>query len=525
MSERESAEPPPNNVRTGIIRSDDGLAAAIFGSVLSWPGGLDAPCLIDANETMTARRVMTEVASRIARLRNAGVQKHEVVLVPTGRRHKFWLDLLALWVIGAVPVPIESHPMGERASIVLQKSCPRWQLGLVDGVPVSHVPSIADELELEEHPILEDVVWDITPTDPDDVTIILFTSGTMGEPKGAALSNRAVLGNAVATGRLIGLRSTDVLGTAIPFRFVSALSHFVVSILSGTRYAGTEISFTQTEFVQYLLETGCTCYGGSPLQARWIAEWLEGNVLGQQNGQKEINLRWIMSSGDYFPEDVGFRLMQLIPDCTVVVAYGLTEAAGRMCCRVLTQGIRSGEDGAVGSAIDGLELEAFDDDMNKCSPNEIGKIFVRGKYLLRGYINDLQTTSRAFREDWFETGDYGQKTDAGIIYLRGRSDEVFKVAGVKVSSAVIASTLLATKMLADVVVVHRDHPKLGYVPHVYYVLAAGAMFDLRKVMRFLRERLPSSHLPWGFSPIDRIPRTGSGKIDRRKFRQVIESQS
>jgi acyl-CoA synthetase (AMP-forming)/AMP-acid ligase II len=81
------------------------------------------------------------------------------------------------------------------------------------------------------------------------------------------------------------------------------------------------------------------------------------------------------------PSDVGRRLMRHIPCCTLVVAYGFTEAAGRMCCRVVALQSDLGESGTVGCAIDGLKLEIFDDDMNTCLPGEIGRVFVRGKYL------------------------------------------------------------------------------------------------------------------------------------------------
>lgn len=244
-------------------------------------------------------------------------------------------------------------------------------------------------------------------------------------------------------------------------------------------------------------------------------------TLTDSERRDRLTLRWIMSSGDYFPEEVGRSLMRNIAGCRLVVAYGLTEAAGRVCCRVVDQPDKLGDNGAVGNVIDGLEIEVFDEHMGKCPPGETGKLFVKGNYLFSGYVNDTAKSADAYDGEWFNTGDYGCKTDYGTLTIRGRSDEVFKVAGVKVSALVIAEALFSSGMFADLAVVQHPHATLGSIPYVYYTVLANRVFDRGTIMRHLRSHLPSSHLPWKFIQVERIPRTGSGKIDRRELQVLM----
>ena len=94
-----------------------------------------------------------------------------------------------------------------------------------------------------------------------------------------------------------------------------------------------------------------------------------------------------MSSGDYFPEHTGQRLLRHLPQCRVLVVYGLTEAAGRMCYRFVGTDAVAEHDGAVGAPIAGLELNVFDDDMSVCPSGELGRVFVRGAYLFLSLIH------------------------------------------------------------------------------------------------------------------------------------------
>jgi acyl-coenzyme A synthetase/AMP-(fatty) acid ligase len=141
--------------------------------------------------------------------------------------------------------------------------------------------------------------------------------------------------------------------------------------------------------------------------------------------------------------------------------------------------------------------------------------------LFSGYIADPKGTADAFLNGGFRTGDVGRTTDMGNLQLSGRNDDVFKVAGKKVSCLQIASALQATNKFQDVAVLPRPYPRIGLAPHAVVVMKAGAPLAPGHVLRELRATLPANHLPRGFSRVAFIPRTGSGKIDRRRLTELL----
>lgn len=506
---------------TNLNSSNDTLAVTLLDCLIAWPRGPSGDCLRSSSGNVTAGSVISLVNHRVDLLREIGVMPQDLVLLAGGRGQEFWLDMLALWAVGAVPVPIEPDPNPNRLKIVLDRAKPQWIWGSVEGIHPDRVSA------LPTPPALKDSNRNYRSRTPfqvmqaTDIAIILFTSGTTGEPKGVGLSRAAVIGNALASRAMLKLQSTDVLATAIPYRFVSALSHFLVSILSGATYAGTERSMLPGELIDYLLITDATAYGGSPLQIRWIADWLE--VVCKATGiHKGQGLRWIMSSGDYLPEDVGRRIFERLPQCKVFVAYGLTEVAGRICCRELAVANQPDESGDVGYPIAGLDVKVFNDSMVECLPRQLGNVLVRGTYLFDGYIADPLTTAGAFSGEWLKTGDSGFKSLHQSLVLRGRTDEVFKVAGVKFSAHLLAEALRSYGMIADFAILPVVHSTMGMVPYVYLVPIAGILLETAQLMNYLRKSLPTSHLPWRVIAIERIPRTGSGKVDRREMRLIVE---
>src|SRR5450756_82591 len=117
-----------------VAWADGGLASLLLDAISEWPDGRDAPCLVAVDQTFTAGQVLAYVSANVARLRQQGLSAGDVVLLTTGRGHCFWLDMLALWVVGAVAVPIEPNPSQSRLITILEKAVPGWQLGAATGV-------------------------------------------------------------------------------------------------------------------------------------------------------------------------------------------------------------------------------------------------------------------------------------------------------------------------------------------------------------------------------------------------------
>jgi acyl-coenzyme A synthetase/AMP-(fatty) acid ligase len=484
---------------SGLIRHDS-VAAALLASLEGRE--TDRILSVDGEETDGAR-FLARVAGRQKQLREAGLRKGDRVFIAGGRGGAFWSDFLAVWGAGCVAIPLNAViPAGEFNHQKL-KAEPRGFIGEPGSLDCDGLIILpADTPESPDTPSAEGGL--------DDEAAILFTSGSSGEPKGVRLTNRSVLGNALAAAKVIGFRNDDSLFIAIRFHFTSAICHFLAAILSRATLVATEKPMIQAEFYAALRASGCNAFGGAPIQLRWIAECHPADPA---------DLRWVMSSGDRLPKEVIRDLRKVMPDTRINTFYGLTELGGRFCA--LPSDFIDSHSGSVGRPIEGMHVRILDEEGHELAPNNTGEIVASGEYTFVDYINDPDKTEKVFDGTELRTGDVGYLDDDGMLYVEGRNDDVFKVSGRKVSANLVQHALMECGIFADAAVVRFDHPELGSVARACYALRDDAVFKRGAVLGQLRKNLPKHFLPSIFTELPAIPRTGSGKIDRRALRELI----
>lgn len=436
----------------------------------------------------------------------------ERVLVATGRGNDVWMDIVSIWALGATAVPLEPSAEPRQLQAVLDTARPIRRIGdfqALDGPAEAPqpLPMVSGDAG-EEHPAPE-----VTPVAPEREAMVLFTSGSTGMPKGVPLTHGALLGNARSTASVIGLHEAQRLFMPVPFRFISAISHFLVTILSGATLIGTERKLIQADLVDRLIECNADAFGGAPVQARWIAQ--SGERIGSR-------LRWLMSSGDHLPTAVISELRAALPDLAIHTVYGLTELAGRFCALPPQQ--LDALAGSVGKAIAGFNVSIVTADGRRAVAGEDGEVWAGGAFVFTGYLNAPDINRRCLGPLGFNTGDIGHKDEDGWLYLTGRSDDVFKSAGLKVSTVEVAAALMDIGMFSDVAVVPWDAPGLGLVPHACVVMKPEIGFQKGRVIRALRDRLPAHCIPRHYLEMGEIPRTGSGKVRRGVLKELLKSQ-
>ena len=147
---------------------------------------------------------------------------------------------------------------------------------------------------------------------------------------------------------------------------------------------------------------------------------------------------------------------------------------------------------------------------------EIGQIYVEGPNLMTGYLNNPQANEKSLSKYGFATGDFGYLDHEGDLYIKGRDDDIFKVGGEKVSVKMIEDAIFGAEELTEFMVVPEYDEHLGNIPCLYYVLKDAAQFNRKLLLSKLRKILPHTHIPAKFTEVDKLPRTSSGKIIRRR---------
>ena len=449
-------------------------------------------------EILTASALLALARARGAEIARRGPAVDGTIWVRTQRGGAYWIDLVACWATNYAVVPIDAR-MDERARAVIRELAPPSLILDADGIHTpDRVPSSAPR---------EVALGSIAPGDIRNLASILLTSGSTGASKGALLSASSLLGNARATLARLDLRQGDRLATAIPFHFTSAICHFLAAILAGATLITTERRMLPVELASFVRDTGATCFGGAPLQVRWLTESAEAGTV----------LRWMMSSGDRLDPAIVRRAAELMPETGIYTVYGLTEVGGRLC--VLSPDEQQANPGTVGQPIDGYSIVARDADGRALASGTEGELWVSGPLLFAGYVGEHPGTS--VTPQGFRTGDVGVVQPNGMVAISGRADDVFKVAGQKVSGLRIADALRALPGIVDAAVIDEENPAIGAVPVAAVVLEDRHVLNLGTFLGALSSALPKNHLPHRIVALNEIPRTGSGKIARAQLRALL----
>jgi acyl-coenzyme A synthetase/AMP-(fatty) acid ligase len=168
-----------------------------------------------------------------------------------------------------------------------------------------------------------------------------------------------------------------------------------------------------------------------------------------------------------------------------------------------------------------MQVRIVDEGGQPVPANTAGEIVASGDYVFNGYINDEEKTAAVFDGVSLRTGDVGYLDADGMLYVDGRNDDVFKVSGKKVSANLVQHALMELGLFSDAAVVRFDHPVVGSTARACFALREGVEFRRGQVLGQLRKILPKHYLPSVFTELDRIPRTGSGKLDRRALSDML----
>jgi fatty-acyl-CoA synthase len=338
-------------------------------------------------------------------------------------------------------------------------------------------------------------------------------------PKGVMLSHYSLVNNSLGILEVLQF-SGERLFVNIPFHFTSCICHFLACSFSGSTMIGLEKKMLYADFSKTASSVHANGIGGGPIQLKWLVDYAKSLSI-EDRKNLTFSGDFFISSGDRLSVEILNEAFAVLPNLKIFTVYGLTELGGRFCVLEPSQ-LKSNLD-SVGKPINGLEIQIFDQQKdNEVGTGVEGEIVARGKLLSSGYFNNSKETQSSFRSYGFRTGDIGFIDEKGFVYVRGRTNDVFKVNGIKVSSQPIVEALLKSSFFDDAAVVPIQVPVFGTVPVAFCVLKKSVKFSKGKILNYLRSVLPNNHLPHEFILVDQIPRTGSGKVDRVKIKSIRE---
>jgi oxalate---CoA ligase len=341
---------------------------------------------------------------------------------------------------------------------------------------------------------------------PDDIALLLHTSGTTSRPKIVPLTHRNLSASARNIAGVLALSREDRCLAIMPLFHI----HGLVGALLSSLWAGASVfcppGFNALKFYSWLEESDATWYTAVPTMHQAILSRAERNA----DVIRKRRLRLIRSSSSSLPPQVMAELEKTF-HCPVIESYGMTEAAHQMASNPLPPLPR--KPGSVGRGA-GPEVAIMGPDGSLLPDGGIGEIVIRGENVTSGYVGNSKANGEAFNGGWFRTGDQGTIDAEGYLSLTGRLKEIINRGGEKIAPREVDEVLMDHPAVVQVVTFAMPHAKLGEEVAAAVVLKEGQALTEPELRAFAATRLADFKVPRKVLFLDEIPKGPTGKIQR-----------
>jgi acyl-CoA synthetase (AMP-forming)/AMP-acid ligase II len=387
------------------------------------------------------------------------------------------------------------------------------RVGAIDGVELVGRADFLAALDATE-PLDVDVGFD-----PDDIAVLLFTSGTTGEPKAAVLRHRHLTSYVVTSVEFMGAADDEAALVSVPPYHVAGIS----AVLSGT-FAGRRTVYLEA----FSPEGWVATVRDEAITHAMVVPTMLGRILDvlERDGERLPALRHLSYGGGRMPTPVVERALARLPHVDFVNAYGLTETSStisvlgpedhRLALSSDAQEVR-GRLGSVGRPLPGVEVTVRSPNGEALPAGTQGEVWVRGdqvagEYLGRGGADDT---------GWFATRDGGWFDGDGFLYLTGRLDDVIVRGAENISPAEIEEALGQHPAVEEVAVVGIPDTEWGETVAAAVVLRDGASASEAELQEWVRSRLRSSRTPAHVEVRPSLPYNDTGKLLRRVLKAEL----
>jgi acetyl-CoA synthetase len=430
-----------------------------------------------------------------------GVERGDPVVTLIGSRIEWVLAMLACFRMGAVAMPC--NPQLRRKDLQLRADAARPKLcigqeellgELPDGIPAMTLAQVAEALD-EDRP--QETPAEIADLDPEDPAVIIFTSGTTGDPRGVVYPQRYLLGQGLQAEHWFGAREGELAWcTAAPGWSKSTRNVFIAPWLQGAAALIHDARFEPAERLDVIEREGVNVLCQAPTEYRMLAKRTDLRHIPA--------LRRMVSAGEPLNPEVirVFRERMGIP---IGDGYGQTETGA-------VSGMRPDDDdpahdGSMGRPLPGIETRVVDGEL-QVNPETVPSFFSH-------YLGQ-----EPFQGEWWATGDHVSQDEDGYLWFEGRDDDIIITAGYRVGPFEVESALVSHPAVAEAAAVPAPDEERGAVVRAVVVLANGEPSD--RLAEELQEHVKRVTAPYKYPRIvefaESLPKTPSGKIRRSELR-------
>jgi long-chain acyl-CoA synthetase len=492
--------------------SDVNLAGIMTASARRRPDHV-AVKLDDAEVTYS---LLDEGSARIAGvLRDRGIGPGDRVGVMLPNVPYFPVVYFGIVRAGAVVVPMNVLLKGREIAYYLEDSGAKllfaWhafaeeaaagaeKAGGVDVVSVA--PGEFEQLLAGVEP-----VRDVADVDGGDTAVILYTSGTTGQPKGAELTHDNLRRNAEIAVKGHEISDDDVLFGGLPLFH----SFGQTCCMNAAAYAGATLTllprFDPAKALEIIERDRVTHFAGVPTMH---AALLHHPGRGEHDTS---SLQRIISGGASLPGEV-LRGVEEAFGVIILEGYGLSETSPVASFNQVDKR----RVGSIGLPVPGVEMKIVDDDDNEVPPGEVGEIVIRGHNIMKGYLGRPDATAEAIRDGWFHSGDLGRVDEDGFFFIVDRKKDLIIRGGYNVYPREVEEVLYEHPAVREAAVIAVPDEEWGEEVGAAVVLKEGEHVDAEALRAFVKDQVASYKYPRRLWFVEELPKGPTGKLLKREI--------
>jgi len=482
-----------------------------------------------------------QLNGRVDRLANAlvqlGVKKGDRIAMLQVNCNQFVEAYFATAKLGAIYVPLNFRAKGDELTYMLNSSesstllIGERYIDLVNSLR-SNLTSVRYFISIESRHdnmlYYEDMLASssageiVTEIDDDDTTILVYTAGTTGFPKGVMLSHNSfavyVLENVTPADP--ELEERNIL--TVPLYHVAGIQAMMAAIYGG-RTLVMERQFDAKEWMELVESEKAN-------RAMMVPTMLKQLMEHPEFGKHDLSsLKVITYGAAPMPLAVIKRAVEVFPGVSFINAFGQTETASTITTLGPEDHIISGTEAerekklerlsSIGRPMSDVEMKIIDESGRELPTGEVGEIVARGPRVMTGYWKDEEKTGKTIdRDGWVHTGDMGYTDEDGYFYLAGRATDMIIRGGENISPEEVEVALLTHPKIEEAAVIGIPDEEWGEQPRAVVVLKRGEVATADEIMEYCRERLSSFKRPRSVVFVDELPRNQMGKVLKRVLR-------
>lgn len=466
----------------------------------------DKVCLTDKDGSLTYLEYYNLILKYAAAINNLGVHKSDRVVIKSAQNANFLACLHAVHIIGAIAVPLEKNVKEERLKEIARQT---QAAAVISDIKLDGYKSLSFEqldectnrFSVSRFPLKE------------EISTILFTTGTTGKSKGVVLSHRSDL--ATAENVLYGTKTTADTCQIIPMplNHSFAIRRYYSTMLAG----GSVILLDGVVFIKKFFD----CFEKLNANAAALAPSALSIIFklsGDKLGEYKDKIDFIQLGSAHLYQEDKDRLKRLLPASRLYNIYGSSEAG---CASVLDFNTKDDKPYCIGGEATNTRFAFVDESGNifNATASHPGRLITGGDIVMEGYWGDDLLTKQTLINGYVYSNDIGYTDENGLVFMLGRKDNIIVCGGNKISPPEVESICLKCPGITDCALIGKKDKLMGEIPVLFASVDKSYCED--ELVSFLHNKLEAFQVPKQILTVDKIPRTFNGKILYRQLKSLL----